>query len=107
MEEAPTPTPPQSTETNDKKEATGKKEKPPKKPGRWKRRLLVLALVLVAIGVLGRVIIVIALPPVMRNVAARYDLNVGYDRMHLYLMSGDVGFWGLRATPKEGGEPLT
>ena len=99
MDEVPASTPTQSTDTNDK---PTKKERAPKKPGRWKRRLIVLALVLVAIAIIGRVIIVIALPPVMRNVAGRYGLDVEYDRMHLYLLSGDVGFWNLRAVPRDG-----
>jgi hypothetical protein len=60
-------------------------------------------LVLLAITVALRVILAVALPSVLRKVAARYDLNCEYEHTELYLLSGNVGIWHLTLTPKSGG----
>jgi len=77
-----------------------------KKPRRWRGRFTILLLVLIAIGIALRVILAVALPSVLRKVAARYDLNCDYERSELYLISGNVGMWHLTLTPKSGGVPL-
>src|SRR5690348_11731093 len=85
---------------------TPEKKSEPRRPRRWRRRFMVVLLTIIAIGVLLRVILVIALPGVMRKVAARYDLNCEYEHTELYLISGNVGVWHLVLTPKSGGAPL-
>lgn len=58
------------------------------------------------LAVIGRGIISIAFPYVLRKVAAAYDLDASYSRMELYLLDGDVGLWNLTVRPKAGGPPL-
>lgn len=64
---------------------------------------MVLLIVVVAIVVLLRASVSFLLPPVLRKVAGHYGLTASYDRLDLYASSGDVGLWGLRFTPIEGG----
>src|SRR6476620_1626475 len=82
---------------------TAPKPDAPKKPGRWKRRILWTLGIILAILVALRVILIFALPPVLRSVAARYGLDCTYERIELYLLSSDVGIWHLSLTPKDGG----
>lgn len=67
---------------------------------------MVLLIVVVAIVVLLRASVSFLLPPVLRKVAGHYGLTASYDRLDLYASSGDVGLWGLRFTPIEGGPPV-
>src|SRR6185437_4998124 len=67
---------------------------------------MVLLIVVVAIVVLIRASVSFLLPPVLRKVAGHYGLTASYDRLDLYASSGDVGLWGLRFTPIEGGPPV-
>src|SRR4051812_21222476 len=78
----------------------------PRKPRRWRRRLGVLLIVCLFIVVALRVVLVLALPSVLRKVAARYNLNCEYERTEMYLISGNIGIWRLTLTPKSGGDPL-
>src|SRR5688500_17446624 len=72
----------------------------------WRRILTIGLLTIVALAVLGRVVIAVAFPLVLRKVAAAYDMDASYSRMELYLLGGDVGLWDLTIRPKAGGAPL-
>lgn len=73
---------------------------------KWRRRLTVTLVVIVAIVVLLRASVSFLLPPVLRRVARQYGLTASYDRLDLYAAGGDVGLWGLRFSPIEGGPPV-
>lgn len=85
---------------------SGPAKPPVKRRRKWRRRLTVLLLVVIAIVVLLRASVSFLLPPVLRKVAGHYGLTARYDRLDLYASSGDVGLWGLRFTPIEGGPPV-
>lgn len=80
--------------------------KPVSRRRKWRRRLTVLLVVVIAIVVLLRASVSFLLPPVLRKVAGHYGLTASYDRLDLYASSGDVGLWGLRFVPIEGGPPV-
>ena len=42
----------------------------------------------------------------MKKVAAAYGFDIGFDQQELTLLGGNVGLWGLKVTPKSGGEPV-
>ena len=73
---------------------------------KWKRRIIAALIVIVTIVVLLRASVSFLLPPVLRKVARQYGMTVSYDRLDLYAVEGDVGLWGLRFTPIEGGPPV-
>jgi hypothetical protein len=87
-------------------ETSSEKPKKIKKPGRWRRRAIWSLVILIAIGVVLRAILPLALPMVLRKVAGTFNLNCSYDRLELNLSSGDAGIWGLEFTPKEGGTAI-
>jgi hypothetical protein len=72
----------------------------------WRRRILIALLLMAMIAVVLRVVLVLALPPVLRSVAARYGFKPAYDRTELYLLAGDVGIWNFTLAPLAGGEPV-
>jgi hypothetical protein len=73
---------------------------------RWRKRLTIVTVAILALALISRLVIFVALPPVLRKVAAHYGLNANYERMELYLLNGDVGIWHFSLTPQEGGNPL-
>jgi len=72
----------------------------------WLRRLYIAVLAVLTLGVVSRLVVVIALPPVIQLVAHHYKLAANYEQTELYLLSGDVGIWHFSLTPIEGGAPL-
>jgi hypothetical protein len=78
----------------------------PARKGRWRRRIFIALLAVVAFAVLVRLVIIVAFPPVFRSVAARYGLKPEYERMELYFLGTDVGLWHVTFTPLEGGDPV-
>src|SRR5436309_214582 len=85
---------------------TSPKPDAPSRKGRWKRRILWTAGILLAVLIAARVILIFALPPVLRNVAGKYGLDCTYERIELYLLSSDVGIWHLSLKPKDGGPAI-
>src|SRR5262245_56216588 len=89
--------------------ATTPDSKPPAKPRKkrnWRRIFIVGLLCIVAVAVIGRIILAVAFPTVLRKVAAAYGLDASYSRMEMYLLAGDVGLFDLTIRPKSGGTPL-
>jgi hypothetical protein len=82
------------------------KNKKPKKPGRWRRRLIWTLSILIVFGFVLRAVLPLALPTVMRKVAGRFGMTCTYDRLELNLFSGDAGIWGLQFKPAEGGAAI-
>jgi Domain of Unknown Function (DUF748) len=80
--------------------------RPTPTPRPWRRRLTIAALVVLALAVLSRIVLIVLLPPVIRQVAGQYGLSAQYERMELYLLDGDVGIWHFSLSPVEGGAPL-
>src|SRR5690554_3801693 len=78
----------------------------PRKPRRWRRRIVIALVALLAIGLILRIILYFALPVVINKVAAAFDLNVTFERHELTLLGGDAGLWFVKVTPKSGGVPL-
>jgi hypothetical protein len=78
----------------------------PKKRRNWKRRIRWTVIVILALVVVGRVLVPLALPMVLRKVANIYGMTCDYDRLQLNVLSGDAGIWGLHFDPKEGGKPI-
>lgn len=102
-------TPPTDTNTDAKKPDPEKKDdkKPAMSRGRkWRRRIIVFLVVVIALAFLIRAAVPILLPTVMTKVAATFGLKAEYDDMDLYAAGGDVGLWNLRITPLSGGEPI-
>ncbi|MDB5334157.1 MAG: hypothetical protein JWP03_5308, partial [Phycisphaerales bacterium] len=83
-----------------------KKSKKPKKPVRWRRRLIIAGVLVLAIGFLIRIAVALLLPTTLRQVAKSYGLDITYERSDMYLFNGDVGLWHVRVTPAGGGEPI-
>ena len=77
-----------------------------KKPRRWRKRLIWTCCILIAIGVIIRVILPLSLPLVLRKIAGIYGMTCTYDKLELNTFSGDAGIWGLQFNPKEGGPPI-
>src|SRR5947209_8553457 len=108
MSDIPTSTPKSDAPSPDPKEPA---KKPLLKPARtrgqrWRRRFIVAALTLLLCIAIFRVVLVIALPSVMRTVLKHYGLTASYERTEIYLVDGDVGLWHLKVSPLEGGEPI-
>lgn len=99
------PTPSQAEEKKPSSVAPAKdgKIKPRRK---WRRRIIITLVVLVALVVIARLSVSLLLPPVLNKVAGIYGLTAKYDRLELYAGGGDIGLWNLRFTPKDGGEPI-
>lgn len=72
----------------------------------WRIRLTRLLVLVVILGLIFRALIYVVFPPVLRKVAGLYGLNATYDRMELYILGGDIGLWGLKLSPAEGGDPF-
>ena len=71
---------------------------PPRR--RWRRRIIRLLLVVVILLVVVRALFGILLPTAINRAAGLYGLAVDYERSEMNLLSGDVGLWHLRVTPK-------
>ncbi len=82
------------------------KPKPTRKPGRWRRRLIWALCVFIALVLALRVSVSILLPAVLNKIAKSYDLTCDYDRLDLNMLGGNASIWGLRFTPREGGDPI-
>jgi hypothetical protein len=82
------------------------KPKPARKPGRWRRRLIWALCVFIALVLALRVSVSILLPAVLNKIAKSYDLACDYDRLDLNMLGGNASIWGLRFTPREGGDPI-
>jgi len=81
--------------------------KPPvSRARRWRIRLTRLLVIVVLVGLVCRALVYFIFPPVLHKVAGLYGLNATYDRIELYLLGGDIGLWGLKLSPSEGGEPF-
>ncbi len=80
--------------------------KKPKKPGRWRRRFIGAAVVLIAFAVVVRIVIWAALPTVLRKTAAFYDLDLNYERLSFSSLDGEVAIWHLNVMPRGGGETI-
>ena len=83
-----------------------KPEKKPKKRRTWKQRLKLTALIVIILVVVVRTGVNLLLPFVVRKVANAYDLDCGYDRMSLTVVSGNANIWGLTLRPKSGGDSI-
>ncbi|MCE9592879.1 MAG: DUF748 domain-containing protein [Planctomycetes bacterium] len=77
-----------------------------KKPGRWRRRLFRLAIVLLVLAVGMRVAVYFLLPSILNKVGDTYGLQITFERQEMVLLGGDVGIWGLKVAPKAGGPAL-
>jgi Domain of Unknown Function (DUF748) len=80
--------------------------KPPKKPGRWRRRSIRILVIAAILALAARIFIPLLLPTILREAASRYGMNCYYNRLELNLLSGDAGIWGLEFRQKEGGDPI-
>jgi hypothetical protein len=93
-------------DTAEAKDDTPAVKEKKKKERRWRRRLIGVALVLIAFAVVVRAVIWVALPTVLRKTASFYDLNLDYERLSFSSLDGEVAIWHLTVTPKEGGETI-
>ncbi|MGF1634798.1 MAG: DUF748 domain-containing protein [Phycisphaerae bacterium] len=85
--------------------ASGKQRKP-KEPRRWRRRLMRLGIVVFVLLIALRFAVFFALPTVLRNVAALYELELAYERQELTVLAGDAGLWYVTLTPTGETQPL-
>lgn len=76
----------------------------PKKPRRWRRRLLWILGIAIGFAVLLRIALAFALPSIVSAVASGRGLRAAYERLRLSILTGDVELWHLTLDPKEGGE---
>jgi hypothetical protein len=81
-------------------------KKKTKKPGRWRRRAIWTLSGLIALGIILRITLPLALPAVLRKIAGNFGMTCSYDRLELNLFSGDAGIWGLEFKPSEGGPAI-
>lgn len=82
------------------------KNRPVKKPGRWRRRLAWTLAIVVGVLLLFRISLIFILPAVIEHVAGFYGLTTRYEQIKLDVLGGDVGIWGLELLPKSGGKPV-
>src|SRR5690349_5891336 len=94
------PTPPADRPHGSGAAAKDDAPKPPRKPRTWRRRIGVLLLVLLVVGLALRATLYWTLPMALSRAAAGYDLDVRYDRQQIHLIGGDVGLWNFRAVPR-------
>jgi hypothetical protein len=73
---------------------------------KWRRRFFVLVTTLVVIGLAFRLLLHVLFPAVLDRVAKTYGLHAEYDKLDLSVLGADVGIWGLRFTPVNGGQPV-
>jgi hypothetical protein len=73
---------------------------------KWRRRISITAVLVVAIAVFVRILIALLLPLVISRVAHAYDLKCDYDRLRLSITGGYAEIWNLQLSPREGGDPL-
>ena len=73
----------------------------PKRGRRFLRRLGWTVAILATALVVLRVAMFIALPTVLRGVAATYGLNAEYERSQLNLLSGDAELWSFNTKTEE------
>jgi len=104
-------TPEPTSETTPVEPPKGEPTPDPKKPTRtrgqkWRRRTIVVLATIILCAVAVRALVPLLLPTVMRKVASSYGLTADYDQLDFSVLGGDVGFWNLRFTPTEGGEPI-
>lgn len=78
---------------------------PPSRWRRWRRRLLWSGATLLVIAIALRVALWLAMPSILRRVAASHDLSCSYERMDLSILGADAEVWHLVVGPAEGGEP--
>ena len=81
-------------------------EKIEKKPRWWRRKSMIVLMVLLGLAVILRVTIVLLLPTVMNKVAGTFKLQCHYDRLDLSLTGGNAAMWGFQLLPREGGDPV-
>lgn len=72
----------------------------------WKRRILRVLMVTVAVAVLVRVGFHVLFPIILRKTLAAYGLDGSYERMDASVLVGDTGLWHLKIIPLGGGEPV-
>jgi hypothetical protein len=73
---------------------------------KWRRRLSITAVFLVAIAVFLRIVVALLLPLVISRVAHSYDLKCKYDRLSLSISGGYAEIWNLQLSPREGGDAV-
>jgi hypothetical protein len=56
--------------------------------------------------VIVRLIVFVAIGPVLRRVGAAYGFDITYRTQELTTLGGDVGLWYFKVAPKSGGEPI-
>jgi Domain of Unknown Function (DUF748) len=102
MSNEPTPTPdaisPTPASTKASQPVRSRREK-------WRRRFFITIAALLLVALSFRLVLHALFPYVLDRVARGYGLSATYDKLDLQMLGGDVGMWGLRFTPVEGGEP--
>src|SRR4051794_35896597 len=103
-ESSPTP----DAKPNAKADPTPAKDVSTKRTRRekWRRRFFVLVTTLALISLLVRAAAHAIFPIVLDRIAGTYGLHADYDKLDLSVLGGDVGIWGLRFTPVDGGKPV-
>jgi uncharacterized protein involved in outer membrane biogenesis len=79
---------------------------PEKKPRKWRRRITRTLIVILLLALALRVGLFYAIRPVLRKVAAAYNVDITFDRQEVTLAAADVGFNYIKVTPRGGGAPL-
>lgn len=104
--EPATPTPPiaDTPATPEKPAKPTKKQRTRRE--RWRRRFFVTVSALLLLGLAFRLLLHVLFPIALDRVARSFGLTATYDKLDLSVLGADVGLWGLKFTPIEGGEPV-
>ena len=73
---------------------------------KWRRRFFVLVTAIVLLAGAFRLLLNVLFPTVLDRVSRLYGLRADYDKLDLSVLGADVGIWGLRFTPLDGGQPI-
>lgn len=76
------------------------------KPGRWRRRLRRLAVVLVVVLLVGRIALEFLLPVAVSRAARQFGFDAEYRRLTLSITGTQANIWDLVLRPREGGQTL-
>ncbi len=85
---------------------SGKKQKSPARPGRWRRRFWTVFITVLSLGVIFRILLSLLLPWTIQRVARTYGLDCTFERADIYLTGGDAGLWHLKVKQIDDGQTI-